>query len=722
VLDKKNISQLLTIFIVFLSAAYQSLYAENDVVKLFQDLKIVEMIERERDDRLPYHYNYALMGGYFNMPSARMNRCGTSALGMSYFPPYRKYGATIQPLSRLECGISYQVFLGMPDPIMGSMGFGDFADRGANVKFGILRREDGVFYLPEIAIGLEDFYGTKRLHSFYAVVTQHFLRWNLEATVGWGRGRIRGFFGGIGWTPFRQTNAHFIKGLSVLAEYDGIDYAHHLGEHPKGREMQSRINVGLSATLFDFLQLSISSIRGKKMAASISLFCSMEDVIGLFPKTDNPPLYRGPLNQEAIGHLRSEKELAQELAFALVEQGLEPYQIYLTTNTNQEDALWIEIVNPRYRLERDFKKRVVSVLAALVPPQIKTITLVIQANGIPICEYRFQTSDLQRFTNKGIGNFEFHTLYPMRAPSRNPNAYEGSMIYHRKKKIWTCTIRPRLLAFFGSATGKFKYSAGIIGGPEGYFFDLIYYKIQGAYNIHSSLSGVGDRDMLNPSKIINVRSDTVRYYQTRSISIEQAYLQKGSYVQNGWYYRLALGYFEAAYGGISGELLYYPMGSSWAIGLEVAGLLKRKYHGLCFTTKVKQFDGLKTKQLHYIGYQCFLDLYYHLRFLPFDVKLSIGKFLARDTGARFELSRYFPSGLRLSIWYTWTNAKDIVNHKRYQDKGIAFAIPLDFFLKKSSRSMIPYAMSVWLRDTGARANTGKPLYPTLVRERHRSLG
>jgi len=58
-----------------------------------------------------------------------------------------------------------------------------------------------------------------------------------------------------------------------------------------------------------------------------------------------------------------------------------------------------------------------------------------------------------------------------------------------------------------------------------------------------------------------------------------------------------------------------------------------------------------------------------------------------------------------------------VNWSRYRDKGIAFVIPLDFFLKKSSRTFVPYALSVWLRDTGARASTGKRLYPTLHEER-----
>ena len=36
---------------------------------------------------------------------------------------------------------------------------------------------------------------------------------------------------------------------------------------------------------------------------------------------------------------------------------------------------------------------------------------------------------------------------------------------------------------------------------------------------------------------------------------------------------------------------------------------------------------------------------------------------------------------------------------------------------KINRNLIPYAMSVWLRDTGARVKTGKPLYPIIQAER-----
>jgi len=153
------------------------------------------------------------------------------------------------------------------------------------------------------------------------------------------------------------------------------------------------------------------------------------------------------------------------------------------------------------------------------------------------------------------------------------------------------------------------------------------------------------------------------------------------------------------------------------VGLEGAGVVKRRTRGVGFTTRVRKFKGRTPTFEHFIGHQYFLDLYYNLKPLDLDFKVTIGKFLARDWGARFEIGRHYPSGFHFNVWYSWTSANDQVNGSRYRNKGIAFTIPLDLFLTKSSRTFIPYALSVWLRDTAARAATGKRLYSTLHEER-----
>lgn len=693
---------------------FSILFAEEDISSLFRDLSLVEEVNKEIHTTFPFHYNYTLMGGCFNTPSARMNEAGDVSLGFAYLPPYCIYAAAIQGFTRLELGINYRVYSDLLDPHIGQAGFGDFSDRVANIKLGILRRKDGFSNVPEIAIGFEDFYGSKRFYSGYIVATQGFCgALPLEVTVGYGRGRIRGLFGSISWAPFLRSSLPLLNRLMFLAEWDGIDYRNSKWEHPKGRNYSSRINFGVSTTLWDILHLNISTLRGKKIAASASINYNLGKSKGLFPKIQDPPLHKSPVNTQPIGNLRNERELAQELAFIFSEQKIILSRVYLTSDNDGKNMLWIKIINLVYRNAAELKRRIENVLASITPSNIAHVTVVIEANGLPACAYHFRTTDLRRLQSGEVGDFEFQTLTPICAPTPPPNMYEGSLLYHRPKRVWALTMHPRFLTFFGSATGKCKYGIELVGGPEGYLFDQLYYKIQGAWNIKSNISDVGDRDFFNPSQIINVRSDIAKYLRNYSFLLEQAYVQHGLHLSRAWYGRFSIGIFELAYAGAGFELLYYPIKQNWAIGIEWATLLKRSYRGLGFTTKIRKWKGTSAEYEHFIGYQYFLDLYYKVDFLKLDIKVSLGQFLARDKGARFEIGHSFASGFRFDVWYSYTNAHDRVNGERYRDIGISFAIPLDLFLTKSSKAFIPYALSVWLRDTGARAFTGRCLYHTI---------
>ena len=274
------------------------------------------------------------------------------------------------------------------------------------------------------------------------------------------------------------------------------------------------------------------------------------------------------------------------------------------------------------------------------------------------------------------------------------------------------------MTFFGSTSGKFKYNVSAVASPEGYILDQLYYKFQISYAIKSSMQGLGGPDRANPSRLLIVRTDTLKYFQTNTFSMEQAYLQKGWNFGKGWFYRIALGYFESAYGGAATELLYYPVNSHWAIGAEFAAVPKRHYHGIEFKSTTLQLRGNRYVKVPFIGIQYFLDFYYDFKPLNMDLLLSAGQFLAKDKGIRIDVGRYFKSGLRFSLWCTFTNGHDHVNGHTYFDKGFAFIIPLDIFLKQSSRNYIGYAMAAWLRDVGARAETGKKLYWTLEEERY----
>src|SRR3989344_5632458 len=95
---------------------------------LFEDLCLVEEINKKQNDELPFLYNSTLMGGYFVMPSARMPRVGMVGLGGGRIPPYNNYAMSFQIFDRLELSANYRIFTGILAGGFGHEGFGDDAE------------------------------------------------------------------------------------------------------------------------------------------------------------------------------------------------------------------------------------------------------------------------------------------------------------------------------------------------------------------------------------------------------------------------------------------------------------------------------------------------------------------------------------------------------------------------------------------------------------------
>lgn len=699
-------------FFFFLLFCLRAFSEESSLESLFNDLKTVDKVDHQNKQKLPLIYNSMGMIGYLTMPSARVNETGTVFIGATYLPPYNIYSANIQPYKVIEFSGNYIVFRDKIDENFGHKGFGDEAERTLNVKFAFPFPKYHNIELPSAAVGFNDFVGSRGFYSLYGVLTQCFTPWNVELTLGYGTGRIQGFFGGVAFTPWRFSDTPILKNLTFFAEYDANHY-NRKEEHPLGREVKSRINGGAVITLFDALQIKGAFVRGKEWSAGAGLFYNFGDSTGWLPKVGDPPLYSAPINHEPLSPLREEKELAYELALELGKQGLNVTRILLSYDEEDRKVLYIRLVNLRYFKTKDVRQHLQSVLAALVPENIYSIQVGLEESSILVQSYTYYTSDLLKYSEGNLSDEEIKVLSPPTDAHLEPSEYDASLLFKRNKTLWTFLARPRLLSFFGSSTGKYKYAFGIIGGPQGYLLDTLYYKMQLGYNISSSISNVGDVDCLNPSQLLNVRSDSINYYKSNTLSLEQAYLQKGWQGNKGWFYRLAAGYFEVAYAGVAAEALFYPMDYNFAIGLEAATVMKRDYRGLGFQYRVRKLKGCTPSYYPFVGVQYFLDWYYNIKPLSLNIEMQFGQFLARDRGVRTILTRYFKSGFTVSFWITLTNAKDVVNRHTYYDKGIAFSIPFDMFLHKSSRASIGYGTSFWLRDCGAEAMTGKRLYPVV---------
>jgi len=676
---------------------------------LFEDLEAVERINKEITTTVPITYNYNLSGGYFNMPSARSPAQGTFGIGVSAVPPYRNFNVSVQLYERLEVTANYHIMLGIPDVFLGE-DFGDWSDRSMNYKLSFLKPEDSNYLLPGIAIGMNDFFGSKNFHDEYAVATQVIPDLGTEISLGISRGRMRGFFGGVSVAPFYRYTSPFLRGLVFSAEYDAIDYQND-PTSLLGREVKSRINAGIHYSLGDVIHLSLSSLRGKKIAGSVSVNYNLGESSDFFPKFLDPPLFAGPKDYEPIGPTRPYHTLITEMTHAFKEQNLTLYQMSASQGPKGKKNLSLSLANPNYRHANDLENRIAHVLGNLAPANIEKITVVIEEEALPIYQMTFRREDLCAWKEGRIGN---QSLAAMVAKKNVEPALGARLIYRKRPSRIQFFARPRTRIFFGNSAGKVKYDFSIAGGFDGYILNQIYYDIGASYKLFDGFGNVRDVDKMNPSQLINVRSDAISYYYNKIGALDRAYVQKSWSLTEGFFGRLAGGYFELAYGGVASELLYKPAGSNWAIGVEGALLAKRKYTGLSFTRRIRQLIGYTpTYKTNFIGSQYFLSLYLNEPNTGLRARVLAGQFLGRDVGARLDAQRVFKNGTSIGYWVGFTTAKDYVNDHRFFDQGITFSVPLDILSPRSTRRNLGTAASFWLRDTAAVSQTGKTLHQIL---------
>lgn len=721
------------IFIFFFSNCFaldclEDLFDErNEECALFYDLAIAQYWDEKLNERLPVCYNHLLQTGYFVTPSARMKDGGEIGTGFAYAPPYSIFSLRAQLFSHLEISANYRIFQGVDDPGLSKFGYGDFTDRGANVKLALATPEDTGNVFPGIAIGAEDFFGTERFKTYYFLATKNWMPFGLETTIGWGTGRFsnshsKGFFGGFAWYPFYRCENIWTRGLGFAAEYDPIDYEDpEIEPHPYGRVKNFFINYGVKYNFCEYLDLSVSHIRGDALAIAGALNYNWGTSEGFLPKVDDSIPYYGPCNHVAIGDCRTISDLVICLKENFDAQGFQLNYIWLENCIDPDGyeikKLTIQLMNLCYREELVMRYRLSCLLAALLPENIDQVSIIIESFALACQQYYYSRELLTCFANKQVGDYEMEILTPMHEVTF-PDLNNAESILYSPPSLYHFELQPHFETFLNNAKGKFKYDIGLKASVEGILPKDIYYEAGCTYTALSSLGDICDFDFYNPSQLPNVQTDYVRYRQQSSFTIDQLYVQRCWNLSHGWFGRFSGGYFEPLFGGAAAEIMFYPVNWNFAIGLEGAVLKKRRYSGLGFFNTLRHLEGYTPVYSHYtVLDQYFLDVYFDLQSLTTVLKISVGQFLARDRGVRIEATRYFESGLRLTGWYTITDASDMVNNKVYHDKGISLQLPLDFFFKCRSRRMWNYGLAAWLRDSGAMSETGRPLYEFISFER-----
>jgi membrane-associated phospholipid phosphatase len=289
---------------------------------------------------------------------------------------------------------------------------------------------------------------------------------------------------------------------------------------------------------------------------------------------------------------------------------------------------------------------------------------------------------------------------------------EGNVVSFKRQgaDLDVFQVKPTLNSYI-NGPNVFQFSLGVLATYERELYEHLFLNSGVSAILYENIT---DAVGVNTSTLPHVRSDFAEYAKGPAVRLDRLLLNRVYHPSERTYARLTGGYLEQMYGGVGGQWLYVERGAPWAFDLSVDAVRKRDYDGW----------------LGFLDYHTVTALAaVHYR-LPYQSTFTTraGRFLARDYGARFEISRRFRIGLELGAWYTVTNAVDagVGNEPNYRDKGVFMSIPFEPLLARDSSVVTGFSLAPWTRDVGQMLNTPVDLYrmveKPLVIDVHRSDG
>ncbi len=338
--------------------------------------------------------------------------------------------------------------------------------------------------------------------------------------------------------------------------------------------------------------------------------------------------------------------------------------------------------------------RVARIITHHIPSSVETITIVLSSGGMETAKISLMRKDIEdAVLYKGSSDeiwMKSRVSGPISGLKMPDDAVANSSLYPGFN--WSLSPRTR----------------SHVGGPDQFLLYQFWLSLGAKVDIWRGLSlstSVG-RNLYNNFDKIKLKSDSVLPHVRSDI---KEYLQQGEsnlirlqtdYLFSpipDFYARLSAGIFEEMFGGFGGEALFRPFKSRIAFGFDINKVRQREYN----------------QRLKYQNYEVItghLSAYYDMPWYNLLGVVNVGRFLAGDTGVRFDLSREFKSGIRMGVWATSTNVSAVDFGEGSFDKGFFINLPFDLLFTQSSTRNGSFAFRPLSRDGGQMLSISPRLY------------
>lgn len=641
--------------------------------------------------------------GLLDLPSARMRPDGMITLGTSQQGAEDIYSVTYQAFPWLEGTFRY--LLVDPSSTQGTTDDIRLRDRSFEAK-ALLLREAGL--RPAIAVGFRDLLGTGVQSSEYLVASKSFGALDLTLGLGWGRlagrnrisnpvgelfdaGKIRAASSGEGGKPrpqdfFRGKDVGLFGGFELtllrdtrfIAEYttDRYERAVSFGT----LRDPSPWNYGIGWRPAPGIDLVASHQLGADFALSIS---ATLDTKSEAPRKAPPAFWsvdEPPERWDASEDFRPDSWYAR-LLFDVERSGL----LMLSGDLRDRGrSAWLELENGSYQYEADAIRRVLTLAELHLPKSVRTVHVILQSDGIPRSHVRYQRRVGARSSGSAFAVTDEASLISVLPPRAMVAAPDYATAYRKPMFNFGVNIGQRMMIMDPDDPLRYQVLARInLGADLGRDW---YLRSSVALNIYNDWDTI---ERASDSVLPRVRSEIRQYLQKGDTGIDALYLEKRGMVASDLVYRAYGGILEEMFAGVGGEVLYRPFPSRFAFGLNLNYVWQRDYE--------KRFSVQDYKVLTGHG-----SVYWASPFSNYDAAVHVGRYLAKDVGATFEVRRTFENGWMVGGFFTLTDVRFEEFGEGSFDKGLFFRVPFNSLLPGSTRGGYQTIIRTIQRDGGAR--------------------
>lgn len=410
----------------------------------------------------------------------------------------------------------------------------------------------------------------------------------------------------------------------------------------------------------------------------------------VFPST---PRIQHVAYQAASGTVEDEapsvtapKSLKEKLSQDMSDQGL-----ILDSILIQDQEIDIAYTNTRYRTETEAIGRLVRILMADAPDMVSSFHLISVAASMPQREVDLNRADIERIYQLSGDASELFPSVKILAPAENNPAMEKGSLLDFPNFDWGIAPGYRQSLFDPDQPYRFGFY-GTVSATESISRNLSF---SGAFefNIYNTF----DITRQSNSVLPHVRSDFAQYLKHGENGIASLSAQYITKLSPDVYFLGRAGYLENMFAGVGGEIYWQPPHQRISFGAALYAVQQRDFNELL---------GFQ----HYRVLTGHLSMYYQSPYHGMNFELHVGRYLAGDYGATFEVTRRFDSGVEIGAFATLTNVPFSKFGEGSFDKGFIIHIPVDFLAPLNTQSEFTMDFTPLTRDGGQRLDGEQTLF------------